>query len=112
MTIWFKHFIYTNEIFSNNWRLDDDYRLSGIPEIQSNKKVKSISDVDVWKILYYEPGNVGVYRAHDPDCELLIIVHELFIEDRETIEVYHVSSQFKEIIDRLDSLGITVIDRI
>lgn len=112
MKIWFKHFIYKDEIFTHVWRSENNFRLNGVPIVKSNKKVENISDVDVWKILYYEPGNVGVYRAHDPNCELLIIVHELFIEDQETIEIYHVPSQFKEIIDRLDSLDITVIDRI
>jgi len=112
MKIWFKHFIYKEELFRCVWRSDDNYRLTGIPQIQSNIKPYSLDDVNVWQILYYEPGNIGVYKAHDPCCDLLIIVHELFIEVKDTIEMYNVNIEYDKIIKRLEDLDIKVIDQI
>jgi len=104
--------MYTEEIFNSVWRDENKYKLSGTPEITSYDECKEISEVKIWETLYYEPGGVGVYLAHNPKCDLLIIVHEFFIEHNELIECYNVSKDFLNIVNRLDDLEIRVIDRI
>ena len=112
MSTWFKGYIYTDEIFSQTWRFEETYKLSGVPAITSYCECNEIENIKMWKILYYEPGGVGVYRAHDPCCNLLIIVHELFLANKETIKIYDIEKDFYTIIKKLNSIGINVIDQI
>lgn len=112
MQTWFKNHIYTEEIFSNLWRFNSSSKLDGNPIIQTYKKCNNIEDINLWEILFYEPGGVAVYRAYDPYCDLLMIVHEILLTDKNTIELYHIETEFRKIINRLQDLGISVNDRI
>jgi len=111
MKTWFKNHLYSKEIFSCTWRFSEEYKLYGEPVIEF-KECNNFSEIDVWEKIYYEPGGVGVYRSHSPDSKHLIIVHELFLELPQSIEFYRIEEDFTSIITRLDSIGISVIDRI
>ena len=112
MQTWFKNYIYTEEIFSVTWRIDPSYKIDGNPIFKNSKQCEHIEEIKLWEILFYQPGGIGVYRAFDPYCDMLIIVHELFINDTNTIEKYFIEKEFGIIINRLKELGVKVIDQI
>lgn len=62
--------------------------------------------VNLWEVLYYEPGSVGIYGAWDPYTEFFIIVHNLFVDMPEGIEVFYGQGAIRNLVNRAKELGI------
>lgn len=97
-----------NEIYNYPWD-------SGVPKQNRSIQPKwfdyhtcnpTYKDISLWEQLYFEPGNIGVYGAYSPDCELYIILQNLFIKDGLGIEEYFGNNAQKEVFERCKDLGI------
>lgn len=80
-------------------------------EIQSTddfdySKPYSIYDIKMWEQIYYEPGFIGIYVAHNPKIEFYMITYNIFIDKEKGIETFFGSSAVEEVISRANNLGI------
>ena len=65
-----------------------------------------INDVSIWEEIYRQPGNIGIYGAWAPHAECYIIVYELFLENKNTIEKFYGVNAAKDLWKRATELGI------
>lgn len=98
----------TQEILSNPW--DTQIRKTTVhlpPKILWDKLEDiSISNVELWEQIYYQPGNVGIYAAWTPYAELYMIVYDLFMEEQKTINTFSGTSASLDVFKKAQELGI------
>ncbi len=102
----------TSEILNNPW-IDtaNDYAELDGSEAPPNhtwdySNKLTIDAIDAWEQLYFQMGNIGVYAAQRPFVEFYIITHNLFLNDRTTIEVFYGATAGEQVRDRARELGI------
>ena len=71
-------FVTSDEIQKSIWKIE-----SSLQEIQSQNDwdysvTPDLDDVKYWEVVYFLPGSIGVYAAHEPYIEFYIIYHNLF----------------------------------
>jgi hypothetical protein len=98
----------TQEILSNPW--DTQIRETTVhlpPKIRWDKlENMSISDVELWEQIYYQPGNVGIYAAWTPYAELYMIVYDLFADEEKTIKTFIGNTASNDVFKKAQELGI------
>ena len=105
--MWFRDFIFTEEIFTQTWRDPNDYKVIGIPDTfpYEGNTAPTFQDIKTWHVLYYDSGNIGVYKAHTPEANMWMIVHEQFLEIPESVEQYY---DKESLTIRLEELNIVL----
>jgi hypothetical protein len=80
---YFKFFRTLEEILTYMWTDVGIGTINGVPEktIWNNSKFPSINDINFWEQIYHEPGNIGIYAAHDPFVEFYIFVFYPIADD-------------------------------
>lgn len=101
----------TNHILSNPYEklpenLDSQFSYY---KVEKNVKIKTqlkIEEIKVWEQIYYEPGIVGIYAAHDPNIEFYMITYNFFIDRNFGIETFYGEEGVNAIIHKTKQLGI------
>lgn len=103
---YFKFYKTFEEIVDNPWASCSDGEVYGVP-ISTNYNINTgdltVKDVLYWEQLYKEPGNVGIYVAHQPFEEFYIII---FFFLNNYIEIYVGENASLDIFSRAKDLGI------
>ena len=97
----------TDDILNNCWEsVKTDMPASAPTTHWHYIREMEITDVSEWEEIYHQPGNIGIYGAWAPHAEYYIIVHELFLENTETIEKFYGVTAGKDLWKRASELGI------
>jgi hypothetical protein len=105
----FKFFRTTDEILSFIW---NDYGVGGVngqpvKTLWNKDTCPTVCDIKFWEQLYHEPGNLGIYAAHDPFVELYIIVYYPIVDSNfNGITEYYGDTAVEDILDISNKLGI------
>lgn len=98
----------TQEILDNPW--DYQQRETSVhfpPKILWDRDSElTIEDVQLWEQIYYQPGNVGIYAAWTPYAELYIIAYDLFLNQKQTIEIFKGTTASNDVFKKASKLGI------
>jgi hypothetical protein len=98
----------TQEILTNTW--DCQVRETTVhlpPKILWNQNSElTMEDVELWEQIYYQPGNVGIYAAWTPYAELYIVVYDLFMVQKQSIEIFKGSGASDNVFKKASKLGI------
>jgi hypothetical protein len=65
-----------------------------------------IKDIEVWEEIYRQPGNIGIYAAWSPYAEFYLIIHELFFNFDQGIEIFSGEYAMSDIMKRSKEFGI------
>lgn len=65
----------------------------------------SIDKIKCWEKIYFQPGNLGIYAAHDPYVEYYIIVPYFFID---CVEIYYGTTASEEVYKKAKEIGINL----
>lgn len=100
----------TNEIFSNPW--DTSIKVAAhannpISVPWGSSSLPSIDDIDLWEQIFYSPGSIGIYAAHNPMCEFYIITHDLYLS-KTSVETYYGNGAADDVYERTKDLGIDI----
>lgn len=66
----------------------------------------TIRDIKMWQQLFYQPGGVGIYVAHNPKIEFYMITYNVFIDNEKGVEVFYGKHAVEEVISKARELGI------
>jgi hypothetical protein len=72
------------------------------------KKTPTVKKIEVWEVVYYEPGNVGIYAAWSPYAEFYMIVYDLFKNTPGGVETFYGEYAAVDIFKKCQTLGITL----
>ena len=104
----------TNEILNRAWdtsaKIDKTYTWQDLPkQVQWNKeKSPSIEDIETWEEIYYQCGSLGIYAAWSPYTEFYILVHCLFSDKKQGIEIYKGPNAGQQLKERASYFGLTL----
>jgi hypothetical protein len=96
----------TEDILNTAWLKNTTTVSTPKPDQWHYLREMRIEDVSIWEEVYRQPGNVGIYGAWSPHAEFYIIVYELFLENKETIEKFYGVNASKDLWKRATALGI------
>lgn len=102
-------FVDFDEYFDPNW-MDSDTLV--LPETKSwdYQREMTISDVDIWEVIYEQGGGLGVYAAYCPYAEFYMIrPHGSGGRDganHKNIETYYGKHAQRRVIKRMQELNI------
>jgi hypothetical protein len=97
----------TEDILSIMWATDSTESPTTTPDVHWHYlREMKIEDVSIWEEVFRQPGNAGVYGAWSPHAEFYIIVYELFLDNKETIETFYGVDASKNLRRRAAELGI------
>ena len=99
----------TEEIFKNPWSNVGNL-IDTPPKIENwdYTDVVSISTVNLWETLFFQPGNIGIYASWDPYIEYYILTHNLFLDFQPSILEFYGSGSNKQIIQKCKDLKIEI----
>ena len=67
----------------------------------------TMRDIKFWEQLYHEPGNFGIYAAHDPFVELYIIVYYPIVDSNfNGITKCYGDNAIEDVLDISNKLGV------
>lgn len=95
-------FVTTEDIFKNIWKLDNFTDAIGIGPDWDYTQIPTINDINYWECIYFVPGGIGVYAAHDPYIEYYMIFHNLFLK----YELFFGQDAAKKCKEKLTKYGI------
>jgi hypothetical protein len=91
------------EPISNN--ISTNFVYSG-PEDPIDNVVPAIDDIMYWQQIYYQPGLIGVYIAHQPKYELYLIAYNMFVHESKGIETFFGKDAILNLLSRCRELGV------
>ena len=107
----FKFYRNTEEIFLYSWL---DFGSGLINVVPEKSKILPASlfdfkDIKYWEQIYHEPGNIGIYAAHDPHVEFYCIVYyPLHNENLSGIQTFYGDDAVEKVLDVAKQLGINL----
>ena len=99
------------EILDSVWEEYGSGKVYGIPEkrLWSKNSAPTVEDIKFWEQIYHEPGNVGVYAAHDPHIELYMIVYYPILDSKfNGIQLFYGDTAIEQLFKVTDSLEIVI----
>lgn len=67
-----------------------------------------IEDIDIWEVLFYQAGGLGLYAAWDPYAEFYLITLHNFSIRENALETYYGIGAQKKVQKRCKELGIPI----
>jgi hypothetical protein len=99
----------TQEIFSTEWRDPKSFNMTPPTTYDWNLDRKiTISDVERWEQIYHSFGDVGIYAAWRPKAEFYIVVHDLLLDNKNSVREFHGNNAVDDVLDYARSCGITL----
>jgi hypothetical protein len=99
-----------DELFDPNWM--DSNKIEYPPRIDwDHKRPMVLEDVDIWEVLYYESGNIGVYAAWLPYAEFYLLRPGTYREQGMGFETYYGPKARDVVIARCKELDIPLYER-
>jgi hypothetical protein len=68
--------------------------------------VPVIDDIVYWQQIYYQPGLIGVYIAHQPKHEFYLIVYNMFVHEPKGVETFFGEDAVLNLLSRCRELGV------
>lgn len=96
-----------DELFDPNW-FDSDKLILPPKKNWDYKKELQIENVDVWEVLYFASGGLGLYAAWDPYAEFYLITLPYYKYIPNRLETYYGKGAVKAVIKRCQELQIPV----
>lgn len=97
-------FVTTENIFKNIWNLEYFVKKIDTGADWDYTRIPTPNDINYWECIYFVPGSIGVYAAHDPYIEYYLIFHNLFSK-YETFYGINAATRCKE---KLQEYGINL----
>ena len=70
-------FVTTEEIKKSVWKINNFLEDIETKNGWDYTITPTLEDIKYWEVVYFMPGSIGVYVAHDPYVEFYIIYHNL-----------------------------------
>lgn len=102
-----KQYVTTDEIFLASTTLENNFGVDDAPSMSEWHYGTEISvdKIRYWETVYYQPGSLGIYAAHDPYVEYYILVPDFFLEN---IEIYYGMNASIKVHERARQIGINL----
>lgn len=105
----FKFYRSLDEIKTNIWTKHGEGSIHGIPEstLWEQDYTPNIGDIKYWEQVYQDPGNLGIFIAHDPLVELYMVVYyPIMGNELKNIETFYGKNASDSIRTLLSKLNI------
>jgi len=96
-----------DEIYNDNWMDSNKLVLPPKKQWDYSRELK-IEDVDVWEVLYYQGGGLGLYASWDPYAEFYLITLHNFAIRENSLETYYGKGAQSMVQKRCKELNIPV----
>lgn len=97
----------TNEILTCRWDYAASrYIAAPLTEDWHDERKITIDDVNIWEVIYSQPGNIGIYSAYCPYAEFYIIIYELFLHTEYGVVSYYGPDAERDVWRKAAELGI------
>lgn len=97
----------SDEVFDENWMDSDKLVLPPTIKWDYSREMK-IEDVDIWEVIYYQGGGLGLYAAWMPYAEFYMITHHLLLYKNDAIETYYGQGASEKAYKRAIELGMPI----
>lgn len=104
-------FVATKDIFENNWNLESVLLSEDqLPEGRDwdYSRAITIDDVEYWEVVYHSPGSISVFASCIPMAEFYIITHNLFLDNKQTIETFYSKTAAMDCKRQMEIYGVTL----
>jgi hypothetical protein len=97
-----------DELYDDNWMDSDKLILPPKKQWDYSRELK-IEDVDIWEVIYYQGGGLGLYASWDPYAEFYLITLPHFAIRTNALETYYGAGAQRSVQKRCKELNIPVI---
>jgi hypothetical protein len=97
-----------DELYNENW-IDSNTLITPPKKNWDYSRELKIEDIDIWEVLYYEGGGLGLYAAWEPYAEFYLITQRYFSIRNNAIETYYGKGAQQAVQKRCKDLGIPVM---
>ena len=101
----------TRYILDNPWAVEISTDSVATPPnaVWKDERSPTIEEIDLWEQIYYQPGNVGIYAAHEPYADFYLLTYNLFMDRPEGIQTFSGPQAEKQLWQKIKDLKIPVI---
>lgn len=94
-----------DELYDENW-MDSNTLILPPKKTWDYSRELKVEDVDIWEVLYYEGGGLGLYASWDPYAEFYLITLRYFSVLTNSIETYYGKGAQSKVQKRCKELNI------
>jgi hypothetical protein len=108
----FKFFKTYSDILEFCWNEFGFGDVNGCPDqsVWDKNTNASICDIRYWEQIYHDPGNFGIYAAHDPLVEFYIVVYYPVVDDNfNGILEFQGDSAIEKLLMFADKLNVSLL---
>lgn len=95
----------TEHILKSHWQLTP-CSFNGVPTDWHYTEKATPDRINIWEVVHYESGVVGIYAAHDPYCEYYAVVNCTTAHSVSTWKIFEGIRAASRVIEYAQTLGV------